>query len=176
MSQYKRKKLNLAVKRDFQRWLLLRIFSVVLLSSLVAALIFFIYTRRELGASFYEAHITVRQVSDLLWLVVAAGALVSLLSGMALALFLPQKLAGPIYRIERELEGVRRGDLTVQIKLRSGDPLHDLAGCINRTVDVLRVRVHDLQEVCADLEQAEQCGILRERIRKVCAGLETYRT
>lgn len=176
MSGYKRKKLNMAVKREFQRWLLLRIFGVVLLSSLIAVLILYFYTRRELGESFYDAHITIRQVSDLLWLVIAAGGTISLLGGMLLAIFLPQKVAGPIYRIERELESVRRGDLTVQIRLRSGDPLHDLAGSINRTVDVLRVRVQEVQEICDDLEKTEQCGILVERIRRVCDGLRVYRT
>lgn len=176
MSGYKRKKLNMSVKKEFQRWLLVRIFGVVLLSSLLAVLILYFYTRKELGDSFYDAHITIRQVSDLLWLVIAAGGMTSLLGGMLLAIFLPQKIAGPIFRIERELESVWRGDLTVQIKLRSEDPLHDLASTINRTVDVLRVRVQDVQAICDDLEKTEQCGILSERIRRVCAGLKTYRT
>jgi methyl-accepting chemotaxis protein len=175
MPGYKRKKLNLEVKKEFQRWLLARIFAVVLLSSLLAALIIFLFIRLEPGAQ-ADAPLMAAQARGLLWLALGAGGLISLLAGMLLAVFLPQKVAGPIFRMERELEAVRRGDLTAQIRLRTDDPLHDLAGCINRTVDVLRVRVHEMQEICEDLEQAEQCGILRERIKRVCAGLQTYRT
>jgi len=173
MPGYKRKKLNLEVKKEFQRWLLARIFAVLLLGSLLAALIVFLFIR--LGPP-GGSSLMAGQTRGLLWLALGAGGLTSLLAGMLLAVFLPQKLAGPIFRIERELEALRRGDLTAQIRLRTDDPLHDLAGCINRTVDVLRLRVHDLQEVCDDLEKSEECGILRERIKRVCAGLRTYRT
>ncbi|MFO7605805.1 MAG: methyl-accepting chemotaxis protein, partial [Desulfurivibrionaceae bacterium] len=93
---YKRKKLNLAVKKEFQKWLLVRILGTILLSSVVAAVILYFYSSRELGESFYDAHIKIRRVSDLLLPVILAGSFVSLLSGTLLALFLPQKIAGPV--------------------------------------------------------------------------------
>ena len=101
--QYKRKKLNLQVKKELQKWLLIRIFGTILLSSMAAGIILFFYARQEVGASFYEAHIKIRHVSDLLLPVVSAGAIISLISGTLLALFLPQKIAGPIYRLEKKL-------------------------------------------------------------------------
>src|SRR3989339_1256756 len=107
MAYYKRKKLNLKVKRDFQKWLLARILGVVVLSSLLAALILYFYSYREITDSYYDAHIKIRRVSDLLLPVVLAGSFISLISGMLLALFLPQKIAGPIYRIETDLQAVR---------------------------------------------------------------------
>jgi len=135
---YKRKKLNLSVKREFQRWLLLRIIGTVLLSSVVSAVILFFYARQEVGDSFYEAHIRIRHVSDLLIPVVIAGSLVSLISGTLLAIFLPQKIAGPIFRIEEDLRKIREGQHDKVIKLREGDPLHDFAHTINTTVVALR--------------------------------------
>ena len=71
--KHKRKKLNLQVKRQFQVWLLVRILGTVLLSSGVAALILYFYAHQEVGASFYDAHIKIRRVSDLLIPVVLAG-------------------------------------------------------------------------------------------------------
>ena len=146
MTDFKRKKLNMAVKKELQRWLLVRIFGVVLLSSLIAALILYFYANQELGDSFYDAHITIRRVSDLLWPVVAAGSLVSLLSGMLLAVFLPQKIAGPIYRIEEDLAPIGKGDLTVKISLRAEDPLQDFAARINAIIGDLRVKVIRIQD------------------------------
>lgn len=151
--QYKRKKLNLNVNRQFQMWLLARILGTVILSSLVAACILYFYARQETTASFYEAHIKIRRVSDLLLPVIAAGSLVSLVSGTLLALFLPQKIAGPLYRVEQELAAVQKGDLTVVIKLRGRDTLQDLADSINETIAGLRKKVQAIKDAHGQLDQ-----------------------
>jgi len=176
MTEFKRKKLNMAVKKELQRWLLVRIFGVVLLSSLIAALILYFYANRELGDSFYDAHITIRRVSDLLWPVVAAGSLVSLLSGMLLAVFLPQKIAGPIYRIEKELAEVGKGNLRVEIRLRPRDPFQDLVGTINGTIGSIRDRVRKIQNICNELGKAEGSGDMRDQQQRVCSELKFFKT
>ena len=175
MTGFKRKKLNIAVKKELQRWLLVRIFGVVLLSSLIAALILYFYANKELGDSFYDAHITIRHVSDLLWPVIAAGSMVSLLSGMLLAVFLPQKIAGPIYRIEKEIEGLGRGDLMVEIRLRPGDPFQDLAASINQAIDGLRVQVRKIQDICNELEKLEEGGTLSDQQKLACSELKFFK-
>lgn len=151
--RYKRQKLNLSVNRQFQMWLLVRILGVVLLSSLVAAFVLYLYSRQELSSSFYTAHIELRRVSDLLLPVMGAGAFVSLLSGMALALFLPQKIAGPVYRIEKSLRVIREGDLTEVVRLRQNDTLTDLAASVNETTAALRSRLQAVKELQRELDQ-----------------------
>ncbi len=138
---YKRKKLNLAVKKEFQKWLLVRILGTILVSSVVAAVILYFYSSRELGESFYDAHIKIRRVSDLLLPVILAGSFVSLLSGTLLALFLPQKVAGPVFRIEEDLKEIQAGNLEKEIRLREGDPLKELAQAINATIVFLRSKI-----------------------------------
>ena len=142
---YKRKKLNMNVKRELQFWLLLRIFGVICLSSLVAVLVLYLYSRQEIAASFYSAHIQIRRVSDLLWPVILAGAGVSLLSGAALALFLPQKIAGPIFRVQKGLKQIQTGDLTEKIILRKGDVLVDLAESVNAMTADYQTRIQALK-------------------------------
>ncbi|MEW6218286.1 MAG: methyl-accepting chemotaxis protein [Thermodesulfobacteriota bacterium] len=176
MPHYKRKKLNLNVKRQFQVWLLVRILGTIILSSLVAALILYFYARHETAASFYEAHLKIRRVSDLLLPVVIAGSLVSLLGGALLAIFLPQKIAGPMYRIEQDLQAVQRGDLTVQVRLREHDTMKDLAATINATLASLRDGLREVRngESAAaqaleqeDLNRARQAlAACRERLER----------
>ncbi len=152
MSRCHRKSLNLQVKKEFQRWLLFRVFAAVLVSAGVAALILYFYANQEVGESFYSAHITIRRVSDLLLPVVLAGTGVSLLAGMILALFLPQRIAGPIYRIEEDLRRVGEGDLTVKVVLRKGDILFDFADNINGTIADLQKRVSSIQHGLAEYD------------------------
>jgi methyl-accepting chemotaxis protein len=145
--KYKRKHLNVRVKSEFQRWLLWRIFGVVLLSALAAALVLYFYARHETISTFYDAHIKLRRVSDLLLPVVLSGAGVSMLGGLALALFLPQKIAGPLFNIERTLGHVRAGSLLPRVKLRSNDCLEGMAAEVNRTLEFLQRQEEMLQRL-----------------------------
>jgi len=151
--RFKRKKLNLGVKREFQIWLLIRIGGVVIVSALAAILLLYFYSRQEISSTFYSAHIQLRRVSDLLLPVMAAGALVSLLSGLALALFLPQKLAGPVYRVQKGLERVKEGDLTEHIALRENDTLMDLAASVNEATAGLHARIQEIKGIQRELDQ-----------------------
>ena len=150
---YKRKRLNMAVKRELQMWLLLRILGVVIVSSLVSVLVLYLYSRQEISTTFYSAHIELRRVSDLLFPVLAVGGVVSLLSGLALALFLPQKIAGPIFRIQKGLSLIQAGDLTEKITLRENDILTDLADSVNDTTADYRTRMQALKSLQKELEQ-----------------------
>jgi methyl-accepting chemotaxis protein len=149
----RRKKLNLAVKKEFQMWLLARIVAVVAVSSFVAVLILYYYSSQEISSSFYTAHIQIRRVSDLLIPVMTAGAFVSLLSGIALALFLPQKLAGPIYRVQKSLEVIAEGNLTEHVVLRKNDALMDLADSVNETTAGLRTKIQNIKEIQQELDR-----------------------
>ncbi len=167
-----RKKLNLAVKKEFQRWLMLQVLFAVALSAVVAAVILYFYARQEIVGSFFDAHVKIRRVSDLLLPVVAAGSLVSLVSGAVLALFLPQKIAGPLYRIETVLKSVEEGDLSVSVKLRDNDTLQDFAGRVEKTITSLRGRARELKAGQDVLEQAVLAGQKDEIARCLAAQRE----
>ncbi len=149
-----RKKLNLKVKREFQTWMLRRVFVVVGISALIAACILYFYARAEVVGSFFEAHVKIRRVSDLLLPVVAAGSAVSLVAGGLLALFLPQKIAGPIFRIEQELKKIATGDLTTRFTLRNNDTLQDFAADLSQTIESVRHSVDQAKQNMDALETA----------------------
>ncbi len=165
--QYKRKKLNLGVKKKFQMWLLVRILGTVVLSSVIAAGVLYFYAHKETADSFYDAHIKIRRVSDLLLPVIAAGSLVSLISGSILAIFLPQKIAGPIYRIEQDLKAVQDGDLTTVVRIRNEDVLKDLQDTINLTIASLRAKVGEIKDSQGELERSITAGEKNEVARTV---------
>lgn len=154
MADCKRKRVNLSVKKYFQRWLLFRTLTAIILSSLIAALILYFYGRQEITSSFFDAHIQLRRFSDLLLPVIAAGTLIALTSGIILSLFIPQKIAGPIFRIEQDLKTLQNGDLTSLICLREKDLLKDLAEEVNKTTIETRTRVLKSKEALASLVKA----------------------
>lgn len=58
-----------------------------------------------------------------------------------LGIYLSHKIAGPIYRIERFLAGMVKGDFSSRITLRKGDEMVSLADAINRLTGSLAQKV-----------------------------------
>jgi methyl-accepting chemotaxis protein len=143
---YKRKKINLKVKQDFQIWLLLRIMGTVLLTIVMASILLYLYAKGIVDAEYLSFKPDVRKVSEVLLPVLIAASLTSIIAGLLLALFLPQKIAGPIFRIEQDLLEIRTGDLTKTVNLRYADILKELAESVNMTVGDIGHMVKDIQE------------------------------
>lgn len=179
MGACKRKKLNLKVMNEFQKWLYYRILATVVVSSLIGAVILYVYAIYEMGTSFNGASIKVIRVSDLLFPVIISGALVSMISGALIALFLPQKIAGPIYRFEETLKAIHDGDLTVSITLRSDDILRDFEATFNNTIRSIRLKIMKAKEVHAELEKAltrHEKPELTELLKREKKSLEDFHT
>lgn len=147
-----RKRLNLQVKRHLQIWLMIRIGGIVILTSIVSALILYSYAHYETINSFYDAHIKLRRLSDLLVPVVLSGSFVSLVGGALVAIFLPQKLAGPLFRVEKDFNSVEQGDLTVRICLRNNDSLQSFADRLNSTINHLDQQMGQIQQLSTTLK------------------------
>lgn len=55
-------------------------------------------------------------------------------------LILSHRLAGPIYRLERDLEDIAKGNFSIRIKFRKKDELKSIAEGINKILDEMEKR------------------------------------
>ena len=69
-------------------------------------------------------------------LLITLGVLVPIM--LVFGILITHRVAGPIYKFERHLEAIARGEEQGDCKLRKGDELHDLCERINTAVRVLR--------------------------------------
>ena len=141
-SYQKRKWLNLGIKRQLQLRILSWIFLVIVISSLISGGIFYYYSNRKIDYSTYkEFHVQLHNMKETLapWalLAISFGGFIAL----TVALFYPQKIAGPVYRLEKRIQNIASGNLTEDIRLRSNDELQDLAREINQMGASLRERL-----------------------------------
>ena len=142
-----RKRLNLQVKHHLQIWLMIRIGGIIILTAIISALILYSYAHHETVNSFYDAHIKLRRLSDLLIPVVLSGSFVSLIGGALVAIFLPQKLAGPLYRVEKDFDAIKEGDLTVRVHLRNNDSLLSFADHLNSGIESIDQKMGKIQQL-----------------------------
>ncbi len=149
----RRKRINFSVKRQMQVRLLLKILLIISVSVGLMGIIFYIYSNREIASTYRQFHIQAKNFLDYLLPAVVGSLFIALIAALAIGIFFPHRIAGPLYRIERDLkEKVGGGDLTVRFVLRKGDEVHDLANAINTTLDMLSQKVKNIKEPLEKLD------------------------
>ncbi|MBW1794014.1 MAG: methyl-accepting chemotaxis protein, partial [Deltaproteobacteria bacterium] len=98
------------------------------------------------------------------------GFFASLILGVVASLLFPHAIAGPLYRIERELADIGKGNLCKEIKLRKRDEVKDLADSINLMIGELRDKIETISDISGQIgELAESATVERpeEALEKV---------
>ncbi|MFH1460132.1 MAG: methyl-accepting chemotaxis protein [Candidatus Omnitrophota bacterium] len=90
------------------------------------------------------------QVSAVLVLRLLAGSFLLFL----LSIFVSHKIAGPLWRIEKTIRSVSKGDLSVNMNsLRFGDELNELAGALNEAIVKLRNAIEKMFSLTQKITQ-----------------------
>ena len=98
-----------------------------------------------------------------------------------LGVLFSHKIAGPVYRIEKSLYEISKGNLALKIKLRSGDELWDMANIINDMTEALSKTITLDKELAAqltkDLDEIKKAISIQpvdtSRVQTALADLET---
>jgi methyl-accepting chemotaxis protein len=77
------------------------------------------------------------------WILIFAGGILVVIA----AVFLTHRVAGPIYKFERTIDGMALGNLDFHIKLRKHDEGNDLAEAINRLKNTLASNIDSMSEL-----------------------------
>ncbi len=85
------------------------------------------------------------------------------LGSVVFAMYVTNRLAGPLYAIDRFVQGVEAGDLSQRVHLRKGDELLDLAQHINACVDRFDTTL---------LEIRTRAGQIQEGLQEVLSSLQ----
>ncbi len=149
---YKRRRsFNFSIKRRLQLHMLFKIWAIILISLLVTGIIFYFYSDMNVGKSYRMFHIKAENFLDFLVPVLLTGFFASLVLGVVLSLLFPHAIAGPLYRIEREIVDIGRGNLRKEIVVRRGDELQDLADSINIMIMGLRDNIKTISDISGEI-------------------------
>jgi len=168
----RRKKLNLQVKRELQLWILRRMLLIIFLSISISLILLYYFSYQEIQGSFYKAHLTIRHVSDLLLPVILISGGLCLLLGVSFAVFFPQKIAGPIYRIEQDLKEVSKGNFNKIFRLRKTDRFQSLAKAANEALGRVRYEFENINKGLKNIDIAIKKGDISEAKRITNSLLE----
>ena len=150
---FKRKRFfNFSIQKRLQLRMLLKIWAIILASLFVTCIIFYFYSDVSVGKSLRLFHVKAKTFMDILFPVLVTGFFASLVLGVVISLLFPHSIAGPLYRIERELVDVGNGNLCKEISLRGRDELQGLADSINIMIKGLNGSITIISDLSGEIK------------------------
>ncbi len=160
------------IKKEFQFRFILKFCGVLLAGIVISTVLLVILSRGTLTSSFENSQLTVQNTatailpSILLCNLVTLG-LITLVT-IVLTLLVSHKLAGPMYRFQKEIETIGTGNLTQKIQLRNKDQLESLAHSLDSMRQALREKVLTSQrDVLKILTTAASLEVSQELVEEI---------
>jgi len=154
---------NYFIKKKFQVNFISKFITLIIVEAILIAGLFIYITRDTLTTGYFNSTLTVERTPSfflipvlLVMLMVAVGVGIA---GMVIFILLSHRIAGPLYRFEKDLEEICSGNLTKRINLRKTDQLAELKESLNAVVGSLDHRMSRLKSITAELK-----GLLSQEI------------
>ena len=149
---YKRR--QFFIKKEFQFRFILRFCILVLIGGMLSTGLILYFSQGNLTSLFTNSRLVVTDTAMFILPAVLYTNLVTILiislSMIAVTLFVSHKIAGPLFRLEKDINVIAEGDLSYTVYLRKGDQLRELSADINQMTTSLNTKVAKIQ---ADVER-----------------------
>lgn len=133
---------NYFIDKAFQTKFILKFCLIVVVSSLAIGGLIFVLSQDSTTVAIENTRVVVKQTSDFIFPIVAQilaiVAACSALVVVALTMIISHRIAGPLYRMKKEVDAVNGGDLTGNFNLRDKDQLKALAKSLSEMNSLLR--------------------------------------
>ncbi len=138
------------IDRKFQANFIIKFCVIVILASIVFGMLTLYLSRNYTTVAIENTRVNVKSASDFMFpIMVQTLLIVNLVSAVCvvfLTLLVSHKISGPLYRIKKELELLKTGDLAANFRIRTNDQLQELSQDLVETTDFLRDKQKKLLE------------------------------
>jgi len=130
------------IKKDYQVKFILKFCIIVLVGAIISTGLLFLFSQGTLTSSFDNSRLVIRNTSFAILPAVILTNIITLvlitLSSIVVIMFISHKIAGPMFRFEKDLIAIGKGNLVKKIKLRTKDQFTEIATSMNNmTMDLL---------------------------------------
>lgn len=140
---------NYFIKKKFQANFSIKFFAIIVIEAVLAVGLFLFLSKGTLTTGYIGSELKITRTYDffLPTLLLANLVIVGItgIIGIIVLIFLSHRIAGPMYRFEKALGEISKGDLTHRVKLRQVDEFKELADRINELTNTLDINVGNLK-------------------------------
>ncbi|MDD5423395.1 MAG: HAMP domain-containing protein [Candidatus Omnitrophota bacterium] len=155
-NKFANRRRNYYIDKKFQTNFIIKFCSLVALGAAISGYIIYSMSRATVTTTFINSRLTIKSTADyLLPAVFLSSAVVIVLIGLAtiaVTLLTSHKIAGPLYRLEKDIDEITAGNLNIRFNLRKGDEIKALASSLERMSANLRDRIVRIRKVSIELE------------------------
>ncbi|MDL2121643.1 MAG: hypothetical protein LWX51_00875 [Deltaproteobacteria bacterium] len=149
------------IKKDYQFKFILKFCIVVLVGAFISTGLLFLFSQGTLTSSFDNSRLVIRNTSFAILPAVILTNIITLvlitLSSIVVIMFISHKIAGPMFRFEKDLTDIGKGNLVKKISLREKDQFAEIATSMNNMTMELHNKVLSIEsEVERLIESAKK--------------------
>lgn len=183
VADFKNQRRNYFIKKEFQAKFILKFCLLIILAcAVMSGLVYFLSTKTT-TTSFENLRLIVKSTSDFILPTLILSSLIAItlisLATILIVLFVSHRIAGPLYRLEKSLAEIGKGNLAVDVRLRKSDEIKALAASVNNMIRNLRDPISSSQEKIKELEgqasrikdELKQKGMAENEINKILEPL-----
>lgn len=160
------------VKKGFQSGFILKFCLLVLAGIIISTGLLLIFSQGTLTSTFQNSRLVIQNTALAILPAMLLTNLITLalitLATIFVVLFISHKIAGPLFRFEKELKIISEGDLSRDIRLRKKDQITDIAKSLNQMTASLREKLLHIQ---TDLENLRDTAVKSTSSQEVIKGL-----
>ena len=148
-AKFKNRRRNYFVDKSFQTRFILGFIVPVVVTALVCAVIVYHFSSQSVTTVFENSRLVIKAGTEFILPGLILSTLISvIIVGIATAiimLFSSHRIAGPLYKLEKSLEKLTKGDFSFDIHFRRWDEEKKLATAFNKTSQGLNDMVGDVK-------------------------------
>ena len=150
------KRRNYFIKRELQGKYIFSFFILVITGSIIFTIIFSLLSADTLTVVYDNYNLQIgktpsvllREILSANWIFIVAGGL----TVVVLSVFLTHRFAGPLFRFEKSIDEMTKGNLNFMIRLRAKDEGKELAEKINRLILMLSSNLHEVRHLSGEID------------------------
>jgi len=143
------------VKMKFQRDFILKFCAIIIISALIIAGIVYALSLSSTTAVFENSRLILKTTADFMVPLLILSCLVAIIAMGTLTiiftLVISHRIAGPLYRLEKDIAEVNNGNLNMEIRVRKDDELQDLAKSLNQMLKLINNAVSVVSKEIIDI-------------------------
>lgn len=187
--QYKNQRRRYFIDHKFQTDFVLKFTSVIVLSSLLIGLVVYWLARSSTTVTIENTQVMIKSTSDfilpLLIITILSVTALSSLTVLVMMVFISHRIAGPAYRLKKEVNLLREGNLNRSFQMRRKDQLLELAEALEGLTRTWKDKHQQIKEKCDaihhDLEKSKQdlssedVKLVKQHLRDLKSALDYFK-
>lgn len=153
--KYPHKRRHYFINKEFQSKFILKFCLLLLAGTVVSTTLLLFFSQDTLTSSFQQSRLVIENTSKAILPALIYTGLITLglisFATIIVTLFVSHKIAGPLFRLEKELKEIGAGNLTKNVKLREKDQLTAMADSVNEMTHSLHGNIFEIQTMIKEL-------------------------